>query len=65
MCTRLCNLAKIGNIDGSLEACLVGSVKDGIQRNVLENLVDSEFVRIEHHLGESVIEAFSLKVQRG
>jgi hypothetical protein len=50
MGTRLGNLTKIGNIHSTLKARLVGSIKNRIQRNVLEDLVEPHLVRIEHHL---------------
>ena len=43
------NRSQIGNIDGLRQGSLVWCVKKGIERDVLEDLVDSEFVRIEKH----------------
>jgi hypothetical protein len=48
--TSLGNSTEIGNIYGTAKARLVRGIKDGIQRNVLENLVDSQLVWIEQHL---------------
>jgi hypothetical protein len=44
------NGSQIGNIHRSAKACLVRGIEEGIQRNVLENLVDSQLVRIKDHL---------------
>ena len=57
MSTSLGNCSQIGNIHRSAKARLVRGIKDGIQRNMLENLVDSQLVRIEHHLDLCSIES--------
>lgn len=49
MSTRLCNKTKICNIDSLSKPSLVGSIKDGIQRDVLEHLVHPELVWVENH----------------
>jgi hypothetical protein len=40
---------QIGNVDSLLQCALVGSVEKRIEWDVLEDLVDSEFVGIEKH----------------
>jgi hypothetical protein len=41
--------SEISNVDGSGQTALVGSIKDGIERDVLKDLVDPQLVRIEDH----------------
>ena len=47
--TRFRNESQIGDVDGLLQGALVRSIEKSIERNVLEDLVDSEFVGIEKH----------------
>jgi hypothetical protein len=47
--TRLGDQTKIRNIHRSGELSLVRGIKDGIERNVLENFVEPELVRVENH----------------
>lgn len=51
MCSSLANGSKVGNVHSPFQSGLVWSIKDGIQRNVLEDLVDSELMRVEDHGG--------------
>jgi hypothetical protein len=55
--TRLGNETKIGNIDGLLQGSLVGCIKDCIERDVLQNFVDSEFMRVENHIDDVKLDA--------
>lgn len=49
MCTTLGNQSEIGNVDRPGKTPLVRGVEDSIERDVFEDLVDPQLVRIEHH----------------
>ena len=49
MCPRFRNQSKICNIDCLGQSSLIGSIKDGVERNVLQNFVHAELVWIENH----------------
>jgi hypothetical protein len=40
---------QIRNVDGLLQARFIGCVKDGIERNLRQYFMDTEFMRIEDH----------------
>ena len=49
MSSGLCNETKVRNVDCLFQGALVWSVKDRIERNVLQDFVHAELVRIENH----------------
>jgi hypothetical protein len=51
---------KVRNVHGLLQASLVGSVEDGIERNLRQYLVNTEFMRIEDHDASEVEQRFEL-----
>ena len=51
--TRLGNHTQVSDINSLGEGTLVRSIKDSIEGNVLQNLVDTELVGIEDHFCSS------------
>ena len=51
--TALGNQSEIGNVDRLGQTTLVGCVKDRIEGDVLEDLVDPQLVRVENHRSAS------------
>lgn len=49
MSTRLCNKAKVCDIYSLGKLSLVGRIKNGVQGDMPEHLVDTELMRIKHH----------------
>ena len=49
--TSLGDSTKVRDVDGLAQARFVRRIEDGIERDVLQDLVKAEFVRIEDHGG--------------
>ena len=54
VCSSLCDLPQIRNVDSPSQSSFIGSIKDGVERNFGENLVDSHLMWVENHCEEGL-----------